>query len=43
MNNLLQQLTQGRILISDGAMGTFLHAKGLGDSPGSVDGIGDVR
>ena len=30
MNNLLQQLTQGRILISDGAMGTFLHAKGLG-------------
>ena len=30
MNNLLQRLAQGRILISDGAMGTFLHAKGLG-------------
>ncbi|HTX79346.1 MAG TPA: homocysteine S-methyltransferase family protein [Longilinea sp.] len=30
MDTLLQQLAQGRILISDGAMGTFLHAKGLG-------------
>ena len=37
MNNLLQRLAQGRILISDGAMGTFLHAKGLsaGECPES--------
>jgi 5-methyltetrahydrofolate--homocysteine methyltransferase len=30
MSNLLERLAGGRILISDGAMGTFLHAKGLG-------------
>ncbi|MCC7167036.1 MAG: homocysteine S-methyltransferase family protein [Rhodospirillales bacterium] len=30
MASLLQRLAQGDILISDGAMGTFLHAHGLG-------------
>jgi len=30
MKNLLERIIQGEILISDGAMGTFLHAKGLG-------------
>ena len=30
MNKLLQRIKAGEILISDGAMGTFLHAKGLG-------------
>ncbi|MGC2111200.1 MAG: homocysteine S-methyltransferase family protein [Candidatus Korobacteraceae bacterium] len=30
MNNLLKRVKAGEILISDGAMGTFLHAKGLG-------------
>ena len=29
MNNLLKRLKAGEILISDGAMGTFLHAKGM--------------
>jgi 5-methyltetrahydrofolate--homocysteine methyltransferase len=30
MKTMLERITQGEILISDGAMGTFLHAKGLG-------------
>ncbi len=30
MNKLLKRIKAGEILISDGAMGTFLHAKGLG-------------
>jgi 5-methyltetrahydrofolate--homocysteine methyltransferase len=30
VNDLLKRLKAGEILISDGAMGTFLHAKGLG-------------
>lgn len=30
MKSLLERIAQGEILISDGAMGTFLHAKGLG-------------
>ena len=29
MKTLLERVAQGEILISDGAMGTFLHAKGL--------------
>jgi 5-methyltetrahydrofolate--homocysteine methyltransferase len=29
VNNLLKRIKAGEILISDGAMGTFLHAKGL--------------
>jgi len=29
VNNLLKRVKAGEILISDGAMGTFLHAKGL--------------
>jgi 5-methyltetrahydrofolate--homocysteine methyltransferase len=37
MKTLLQRVAQGEILISDGAMGTFLHAKGLaaGECPES--------
>lgn len=37
MTNLLDRLAAGEILISDGAMGTFLYAKGLaaGESPES--------
>ena len=37
MNNLLKRIKAGEILISDGAMGTFLHAKGLtgGECPES--------
>ena len=37
MSNLLERVATGRILISDGAMGTFLHAKGLagGECPES--------
>ncbi len=37
MKNLLQRVKAGEILISDGAMGTFLHAKGLqsGECPES--------
>jgi 5-methyltetrahydrofolate--homocysteine methyltransferase len=37
MNSLLEQIAQGEILVSDGAMGTFLHAKGLtaGECPES--------
>ena len=37
MNNLLKRVKAGEILISDGAMGTFLHAKGLqgGECPES--------
>ncbi len=30
MKSLMERIAQGEILISDGAMGTFLHAKGLG-------------
>lgn len=30
MKSLLERIAQGEVLISDGAMGTFLHAKGLG-------------
>lgn len=30
MKTLLERIAQGEVLISDGAMGTFLHAKGLG-------------
>jgi 5-methyltetrahydrofolate--homocysteine methyltransferase len=30
MKNLLERIAEGDILISDGAMGTLLHAKGLG-------------
>jgi methionine synthase I (cobalamin-dependent) len=30
MNTLLEQIAQGVVLVSDGAMGTFLHAQGLG-------------
>ena len=30
MKTMLERIAQGEILISDGAMGTFLHAKGLG-------------
>ena len=35
MNTLLQRINSGEVLISDGAMGTFLYAKGLksGDCP----------
>lgn len=35
MNTLLERLAKGEILISDGAMGTFLQAKGMqpGESP----------
>jgi S-methylmethionine-dependent homocysteine/selenocysteine methylase len=29
MKTLLERIAQGGILVSDGAMGTFLHAKGL--------------
>jgi 5-methyltetrahydrofolate--homocysteine methyltransferase len=37
MSELLDRVAQGKILISDGAMGTFLHAKGLaaGECPES--------
>jgi 5-methyltetrahydrofolate--homocysteine methyltransferase len=37
MSSFLERLTKGQILISDGAMGTFLHAKGLaaGECPES--------
>ena len=37
MKNLLERIAQGDVLISDGAMGTFLHAKGLaaGECPES--------
>ncbi len=37
MKTLFERLAQGEILISDGAMGTFLHAKGLaaGECPES--------
>ena len=37
MKNLLKRVKAGEILISDGAMGTFLHAKGLqgGECPES--------
>jgi 5-methyltetrahydrofolate--homocysteine methyltransferase len=37
MKGLLQRVAEGEILISDGAMGTFLHAKGLapGECPES--------
>jgi len=37
MKSLLQRVAQGEILVSDGAMGTFLHAKGLapGECPES--------
>lgn len=37
MNSLLKRIQAGEILISDGAMGTFLHAKGLtgGECPES--------
>jgi 5-methyltetrahydrofolate--homocysteine methyltransferase len=37
MSQLLDRVAQGKILISDGAMGTFLHAKGLaaGECPES--------
>jgi len=37
MSNLLERVAAGHILISDGAMGTFLHAKGLavGECPES--------
>jgi 5-methyltetrahydrofolate--homocysteine methyltransferase len=30
VKSLLDRIAQGEILVSDGAMGTFLHAKGLG-------------
>jgi 5-methyltetrahydrofolate--homocysteine methyltransferase len=30
MKSLLERIAQGEVLISDGAMGTFLHARGLG-------------
>jgi 5-methyltetrahydrofolate--homocysteine methyltransferase len=30
MKTMMERISQGEILISDGAMGTFLHAKGLG-------------
>lgn len=30
MKSLIERISAGEILISDGAMGTFLHAKGLG-------------
>ncbi len=37
MSNLLKRIQAGEILVSDGAMGTFLHAKGLegGECPES--------
>jgi 5-methyltetrahydrofolate--homocysteine methyltransferase len=37
MSSLLDRVSQGHVLISDGAMGTFLHAKGLavGECPES--------
>ena len=37
MKGLLKRIKAGEILISDGAMGTFLHAKGLqpGECPES--------
>ena len=37
MKTLFERVAQGEILISDGAMGTFLHAKGLaaGECPES--------
>ena len=37
MKSLLERIAQGEVLISDGAMGTFLHAKGLqaGECPES--------
>lgn len=37
MKTLLQRLVEGEVLVSDGAMGTFLHAKGLaaGECPES--------
>jgi 5-methyltetrahydrofolate--homocysteine methyltransferase len=37
MKNLMERIAQGDILVSDGAMGTFLHAKGLaaGECPES--------
>jgi 5-methyltetrahydrofolate--homocysteine methyltransferase len=37
MSNLLERMKRGKVLISDGAMGTFLHAKGLaaGECPES--------
>ncbi len=37
MKNLLDRITAGEVLVSDGAMGTFLHAKGLaaGECPES--------
>jgi 5-methyltetrahydrofolate--homocysteine methyltransferase len=37
MPTLLERVSQGKVLISDGAMGTFLHAKGLrsGECPES--------
>ena len=37
MKTLLERIAEGEILISDGAMGTFLHAKGL--TAGRVSGI----
>jgi len=30
MKSLMERIMQGDVLIADGAMGTFLHAKGLG-------------
>lgn len=37
MNSLLERIAEGHILVSDGAMGTFLHARGLaaGECPES--------
>ena len=29
MKTLLERIAEGEILICDGAMGTFLHAKGI--------------
>lgn len=30
MKSLLERARDGEVLVSDGAMGTFLHAKGMG-------------
>ena len=41
MKSLMERIAQGEVLISDGAMGTFLHAKGPG--PASVRNRGVSR
>jgi len=52
MKSLMERIAQGEVLISDGAMGTFLHAKGLSPGecpeswcishPGAVKGIAEA-